>query len=78
MRTTGSANIFQLAVFTTACYGASICRNPHDMKDLAHSIIISCSSQQQCQLFFFERVFSLNKVDGIDQIVADLTKMLVF
>ena len=78
MKTTDSANIFQLAVFTTACYGASICRNPYDMKGLAHSIIISCSSQQRCQLFFFERVFLLNKVDVIDQIVVDLTKMHVF
>lgn len=33
------------AVFTTACYGAPICRNQNDMKDLAHSITASCSSQ---------------------------------
>ena len=36
---------FQLAIFTTACYGASICRCPNDIKDLAHFITVSCSSQ---------------------------------
>ena len=37
------------------------------MKDLAHSIIISCLPSNDANLFFFERGVSLDKVDVIDQ-----------
>ena len=49
MKTTDNTNIFKLVVVTAALYGASIFRNRYDMNDLAHSVIISCSSQQRCQ-----------------------------
>ena len=54
MKTTANTYIYicQLAVVTKACYGgyAFICRGFwYEMKDLAHSLIIPCSSKEWCQ-----------------------------
>ena len=50
------------------------------MKDLAHSLIIPCSSKQWCKPFlFFERLVLLETINVIDEIVMDLAlKMLIF